>query len=298
MFKNLISDVKIPVLGMGTWGMGGRSTANRSQDRIAVKALREGIKLSLAPSPFHHLLSERPCKALRNGIKLGMAHIDTAEMYGAGHSEELVGEAIKPFEREKIFITTKVSPENLRFDDLVNAAKRSLKRLQVDYIDLYLVHWPNPNIPLKETVNALEYIVEQGFTRFIGVSNFSVKLLEEARSYLSKQKIVANQVDYSLLHRDPERELLPYCQKEGIMLIAYTPLAKGRLAQPGFNLLDKIAEKYNKTQAQVALNWLISKERVIAIPKAAKIEHLKENFGAIGWQLSAEDIEKLDTRSF
>lgn len=263
-YKKLIDDVKIPVLGMGTWRLGD----DRSQDKMAIKTLREGIKL-------------------------GMTHIDTAEMYANGHSEEIVGKAIKPFKRKDLFITTKVSPENLRFDDLIDAIKRSLKRLRVNFVDLYLIHWPNPRIPLKETMEALDYAVEQGYTRYIGVSNFSVELMKKAQSF-TKQKIVANQVEYNLLNREPERDLLPYCQKNDIMLIAYTPLASGRLAKPGFRLLDEVAKKYNRTQAQVALNWLISKEKVIAIPKSLKIEHLKDNFGAIGWKLEKEDIEKLD----
>jgi len=268
-YKELVKGVKIPVLGMGTWKIGGGMFSDRSQDKVVIKALRDGIKL-------------------------GMMHIDTAEIYGNGHSEEIVGKAIKPFKRKELFITTKVSPQNLRFDDLVNSIKGSLKRLKLKYVDLYLVHWPNSRIPIKETVEALEYVVEQGFTGFIGVSNFSVALMEEAKSYLIKQEIVANQVEYNLLHRKPEDGLLSYCQKEKIMLIAYTPLAKGKLARPGFKILDKISEKYNKTQAQVALNWLIAKKGVVAIPKAIKIEHLKDNVGAVGWELSKEDMKELN----
>ncbi|MFQ6120529.1 MAG: aldo/keto reductase, partial [Methanosarcinales archaeon] len=179
--------------------------------------------------------------------------------------------------------------------DLVNSIKNSLKRMKLDYVDLYLLHWPNPKIPLKETMEALEYVAEQAFTRFIGVSNFSVELMKEAQA-LTKQKIVTNQVEYSLLHREPEKELLPYCQKKKIMLTAYRPLAKGKLARPGFKLLDEIAEKYNKTQAQVALNWLISKKMVITIPKAINMEHLKENVRALGWKLSNDDMNKLNTK--
>jgi len=273
-YKELTKGVKIPVLGIGTWKIGGGLSPDKSQDDIAVKAIREGIKL-------------------------GMTHIDTAEAYGDGHSEEIVGKVIKPFERERLFITTKVSPEHFRFDDLVNSIKNSLKRLKVGFVDLYLLHWPNPEIPLKETMKALDYVVEEGFTRFIGVSNFSIEEMEEAQA-LTKQKIVTNQVEYSLLHkgnllhRGLEKNLLPYCQKKKIILTAYRPLAKGKLTRPGFKLLDKIAEKYNKTQAQVALNWLISKKMVISIPKSIKIEHLKENVGAVGWKLSNNDMGKLN----
>jgi len=260
---------KVPAIGLGTWKIGGSMTPDHSQDDLAIKALR-------------------------HGISLGMWLVDTAEIYGGGHAEELVGEAIKIFNREKIFIVTKVWETNLRYDDVLKAAKRSLKRLKTNYIDLYLIHWPNPRIPLSETMKAMEKLVSDGLVRYIGVSNFSVELMEEARSYLSKEDIVVNQVKYNVYDRSIERDILPYCQKEGITLMAYTPLAKGSVSTD--KTLIEIGRKYSKTAAQVALNWLISKDMVIAIPKAIRIEHIEENAGAMGWRLSEEDIRYIEQR--
>jgi len=189
---------------------------------------------------------------------------------------------------------------NLRYKDVIAAAKRSLKRLRIRFVDLYLIHTPNSAIPIEETMRAMDYLVDNGLTRFIGVSNFSVKQIQEAQQN-SKNKIVANQMEYNLLVRnegmhtqDMQSKIIPYCQKNRIIVISYRPLAKGELAKPGIELLDELAEKYGKTQAQMALNWLISKPSIIAIPKAAKIEHVKENVGAVGWRLSAEDMHRLD----
>jgi len=260
--------VKVPAIGMGTWGIGGYSSRDTVDDREVVRALTRGIEL-------------------------GMYLIDTAEMYGAGHAEEVVGRAIKPFPREQVFIVSKVLPENLHYDDVIKAAERSLKRLQTDWIDLYLIHSPNPRIPLAETIQAMEELVERNLVSFIGVSNFDVGQVEEARSYLSKDDIVVNQVEYSLLERSIERDVLPYCTQQQMTVMAYTPLASGRLSKSKFLL--EIGKRYEKTAAQVALNWLIAKERVVAIPKAVSIDHLEENASAMGWRLSQDDIERVSS---
>ncbi len=257
---------KVPAIGLGTWMIGGGMTPDYSKDDYYVKIIRKAIEL-------------------------GMWHIDTAELYGDGHSEEIVGKAIKEFPRDEVFITTKVKGSNLAYDDVIKAAKRSLKRLNTSYIDLYLVHWPNPLFPLKETMKAMEKLVEMGLIRYIGVSNFDVGLIEEARSYLSKNDIVNVQNQFSLLSRSDEKTVIPYCQKEGITYTAYSPLGKGTLARNEY--LRKIGEKYGKTAAQVALNWIISIPSVITIPKAGKFEHLEENAGAMGWRLSKEDFEAI-----
>lgn len=268
-FKRLgRTDVMISVIGMGTWGIGGFSAPDYKYDEMAVRALRRGIEL-------------------------GITLIDTAEMYGGGHSEEVVGMAIKGL-REKVFIATKVWYTNLRYDDVLRSAEKSLKRLQIDTIDLYQVHWPNPHIPLSETMRAMERLVLDGKVRFIGVSNFSVKLMEEARAALSKIDIVSNQVEYSLLSREVEDDILPYCEKENITLIAYSPLGRGNiLNDPRSKILREVAKKYNKTLVQVALNWLIAKKPVVAIPKAINLSHVEENVNAAGWRLSDEDLELL-----
>jgi diketogulonate reductase-like aldo/keto reductase len=276
-YKNLTDEVKIPVIGLGTWGMGGGMVRNTIND-------------------------EEDITAIRFAIKLGMTHIDTAEMYGDGHCEELVGKAIRDFEREALFITTKILPEHLRYKDVISAASGSLSRLKTNYIDLYLIHWPNPGIPLEETMRAMDYLVEQGMTRFIGVSNFGVDDIKEAQKY-SKNKIVANQIKYNLLVRargglnnSIESDIVPYCQENNILVIAYEPLAKGKLIKQDYRILDEISHKYNKTRAQIAINWLISQMNVITIPKSSNLEHIKENLGALGWKMKEEDINKLSNK--
>lgn len=261
-FKSIGND-RVTAIGMGTWGIGGYELPDHSRDAESVNALRYGLEL-------------------------GMNLIDTAEYYGAGHSEEIVGLAIKEFEREDVFIVSKVWPSHFRYDDLIKAATASSRRLGT-YIDLYLLHWPNPEVPLSETMRAMEELVDRGIIRYIGVSNFDLSLLLEAQHVMKKYEVVVNQVKYSLADRHVERELLPYMEKEGMALMAYTPLERGRLARN--QCLAKIGGKYGKTAAQVALNWLIWRKNVIAIPKAANPNHIKENFGAMGWRLSKEDHE-------
>jgi len=262
------SGMKVPAVGMGTWGVGGYFSGDSTCDDEAVLALRRGIEL-------------------------GMCLIDTAEMYGAGHAEEIVGEAIKPFAREKVFIVSKVLPENLHYADVIKAARGSLKRLETDWIDLYLIHCPNPGIPLRETMEAMEKLVEANLVRYIGVSNFDVSLMEKARSYLSKNDIVVNQVEYSLLNRSIEGDVLPHCMEQGITVMAYTPLGMGKLPRNEF--LQELGKKYQKTATQVALNWLIAKENVVAIPRAININHLEENAGAMGWRLAGDDAEHISS---
>ncbi|HAW49670.1 TPA: aldo/keto reductase [bacterium] len=262
------TNIEVPCIGMGTWEMCGGLSPDYTYDKEAIRALRRGIEL-------------------------GMYLIDTAEMYGAGHAEEVVGEAIKPFRREEVFIVSKVLPENLHYKDLIRAAEKSIKRLKTDYMDLYLIHAPNPQIPLRETMEAMEKLVELNLIRFIGISNFDVIQTKEAMSYLSKNDIVVNQVMYSLLVRDIERDLLPFCNEQKITIMAHTPIAKGELAKNEF--LKEIGKEYNKTAIQVALTWLIAKENVIAIPKAIRLDHLEENAGAIEWRLSKEDIERISS---
>lgn len=272
--KVLKNGDKIPAVGLGTWRIGGSFVVDHSKDYHWVRVLKYGISVSL-------------------GI-VGMCLIDTAEMYGAGHSEEIVGSAISGFDREDIFIVTKVKGENLAYKRLIRAANRSLDRLNVEYIDLYLIHWPNFSVPLSETMKAMEYLYNEGKIRYIGVSNFDVSLLESARECLSYTDIVVNQVKYNVMDRGVEKDMLPYCQREGIILMAYTPLEHGRLAKN--EILKYMGEKYGKTAAQVALNWLVSKKNVVAIPKSERKLRIKENLGAMGWRLKPEDIMFIDKR--
>ena len=254
----------VPVLGMGTWGMGGGfMSPDYSED-------------------------EKCVRALRRGIELGMTLIDTAEVYGGGHAEELVGEAIKGFPRNELFIVSKVWPDRRTRDEIVKAALASVKRLGT-HMDLYLLHRPPEDGELKERMKGLEEVVKRGLTRYIGVSNFSVPLMEEARKYLSTVDIVAVQNRMSVSYRVYEKDVVPYAERRGMMFMAYTPLEKGRLATNPF--LASVGSKYGKTAAQVALNWLICINPVVPIPKAARLEHVEENAGAMGWRLSREDWE-------
>ena len=230
---------------------------------------------------------------LRRGVALGANLIDTAEFYS---TEGAVGSAIKDI-RDQVLIASKVSPSNFRGADVIEAADRSLKRLGTDHIDLYQLHWPNPAIPIGETMSAMDRLVDEGKVRFVGVSNFSVAELEEAQA-AAKYRIVSNQVRYNLIDRDIEHELLPFnCQENDVTIIAYSPLAKdlGRIRSGlGRGVLEQVAESAGKTQAQVALNWCISKQNVMAIPKSSSIERTEENCGASGRSLTSEQIRLLD----
>jgi len=232
---------------------------------------------------------------LRSAIECGACLIDTAESYG---TEEIVGEAIKG-RRHQVFLATKALPRNFRRHDLIAAAERSLRRLGTDHIDLYQLHWPNLTIPIEEPMRGMEELVDAGKVRFIGVSNFSVRDLVNAQAALSRQRIAANQVRYSLIERTIEGGLLEYCQKNGITVIAYSPLATGLgnigAADPE-GVLPKVAEASFKSTAQVALNWCINKESVIAIPKASSVEHVVENMGASGWKLRPDLARLLEDR--
>ncbi len=248
-------------------------------------------KLGLGTYQIDLVPRSETIQSLRRGIELGMTLIDTAEMYGWGKAEEIVGEAIKPFEREELTIVSKVWGTNLAYNQVKRSANASMRRLGT-YIDIYLIHWPNPSIPLRETMKAMEELVSEGVIRYIGVSNFSLRLLKEAISSLDREDVVLNQVEYNLRVRDPEIDLLPYCQREKIVLMAYSPLDKGRLAREPSHELKIVADKLGKTPAQIALNWLISKPMVVAIPKAARLNHVEEIAGSVGWRIP-ENLMKI-----
>jgi diketogulonate reductase-like aldo/keto reductase len=268
--KKLKNGFEIPIFGIGTWMMGGdfyKDLVNNDD--------------------------EADIKAIQIAIDLGITHIDSSELYAQGRAEELTGMAIKKYDREKLFICTKVSPLNLHYHDLIKAAKGSLKRYQIDYLDLYLMHFPNKNIPLEETMPALDRLVDDGLIRYFGGSNFTVEQMKEAQTY-AKHKFVANQYHYNLIVREPEKNgLLQYCQKNDIILIAWRPVQDTLSLQKGVEVLDKMCEKYGKTPIQMAINWLTSQYNVVTLAKSRNIEHLKENLGAVGWQMDKDDIEIL-----
>ena len=222
---------------------------------------------------------------LRQGIEAGAAFIDTAEYYG---NEEVVGKAIQGL-REKVFVATKT--HHWKHSEVMVAAETSLRQLGIDSIDLYQLHWPNASAPIGETMGAMEQLVEEGKVRHIGVSNFTVRELVDAGAALSKHRIVANQVRYSLADRTIETELLPYCREHGVTVIAYSPLSgtfSALLKADPADALGAVALDTGKTRAQVALNWCLRWPEVVVIPKTDSIEHAIEDCGASGWSLSED----------
>lgn len=259
----------IPAIGLGTWGIGGFETPDYDRDDEYVELLKKAIEM-------------------------GYTHIDTAEYYGAGHTEELVGRAIKFFRREDLFIVSKVWPNHLKRDDLLRSLEATLRRLDTDYVDLYLIHWPNPEVPLEETLDAMAEGVRMGLIKHVGVSNFDRDLLEEA-VHKSREPIVCDQVLYNIEDRGPERTgLLQYCQENGITLVAYSPLKRTKLSEETRKVLERVALKHGATIYQVMLAWLISKPAVVAIPKAGSLEHLRENLEALNLKLTEEELAELD----
>ena len=254
----------MPVLGQGTYRMG--------EDR---KARRREIA------------------ALRTGIELGMTIIDTAEMYADGGAERVVGEAIKG-RRDDVFVITKVYPWNATRDGMARACERSLRRLGTDRIDLYLLHWRG-DVPLRETVDAFHELIDAGRIRHAGVSNFDVDDLEElARLKDGLEGIVADEVMYNLEHRGIEHDLMGWCRKRKRAVIAYSPVEEGLLTTENHVALAAVAERHGATAAQVALAWVIRDPGVVAIPKAARAAHARENAAAADLRLTTRDLDELD----
>jgi diketogulonate reductase-like aldo/keto reductase len=252
---------RVPALGMGTWKMG-EDPAIRAQE-IA---------------------------ALRLGLDRGATLIDTAEMYGEGRSEQLVGEAIAG-RRDEVFIVTKVYPHNATRRGTPQACERSLRRLQTDRIDLYLLHWRGA-VPLEETMEAFASLQRAGKIRHYGVSNFDLSDLRELLELQAGRAIQVNQLLYNLTRRGIEWELLPWLREQRIPVMAYSPIEEGRLLR--HPQLVKFAHIYGMTPAQVALAWLFARDDVIAIPKTSRSERLLENLGALEKKLDAGQLAELD----
>jgi diketogulonate reductase-like aldo/keto reductase len=251
----------VPVLGQGTWRMG--EDARARKDEIA---------------------------ALQAGLDLGLTLIDTAEMYGDGGAETVVAEALAG-RRDQAFIVSKVLPHNATRRGTIAACERSLQRLGTDRIDLYLLHW-REDVPLEETLAGFAVLIEAGKIRHFGVSNFDVDDMEELWSLEGGTAAQTNQVLYNLTRRGIEHDLMPLCATRGLPLMAYSPIEQGRLAGDG--TLRTIAERHNATEAQVALSWVLRREGVIAIPKAASVKHVRDNRAALELQLTEEDLAALD----
>ena len=259
-----LSDGKhVPVLGQGTWRMGESKSARA-----------------------------REVAALRLGIELGMSLIDTAEMYGDGGAEEIVAEAIKG-QHQGVFVVTKVYPHNASSAELPKACERSLKRLRIDAIDLYLLHWRERTPPLQETVETFEKLRAAGKIKRWGVSNFDLDDMEELFSLEHGRKCAANQVLYSLQNREIEFDLLPWGQMNKIPIMAYSPVGhSGALLRNA--ALKKIAQSHDATPAQIALAWVLRQPDVIAIPKASTEAHVRDNAASLKIKLTKEDLAELD----
>ena len=257
----LPSGERVPALGQGTWHMG--ETRRRMEEEAA---------------------------AVKLGIELGMTLIDTAEMYGNGGAEEMVASAAEGL-RDKLFIVSKVYPHNASRAGAVTACERSLKRLQTDRIDLYLLHWRG-SIPLAETLAGFEQLVDDGKIRYYGVSNFDRADMAEWVALQGGQTVAANQVLYNLSRRGPEWDLLPWCRERNIAIMAYTPLGQGSLLRD--RTLGEVARRRNATPAQIALAWLLRQQGMIVIPKAARLEHVRDNRGALDVALTEEDLLALE----
>jgi diketogulonate reductase-like aldo/keto reductase len=256
------------MLGQGTWGMGERKRAHA--DEVA---------------------------ALRLGIKLGMTLIDTAEMYGDGGAESVVADAIDG-QRERVFVVTKVYPHNASRTELPKACDRSLKRLRIDTIDLYLLHWRERTPSLEETVDAFEKLRSAGKILRWGVSNFDLDDMEELFEIENGANCVADQVLYNLENREIEFDVLPFLHQPSslnhqLVLMAYSPVGHGGGLLRNA-VLNKIAKSHDATPAQIALAWVLRRPGVIAIPKASNEEHVRANAGAIDIQLNKEDLAALD----
>jgi diketogulonate reductase-like aldo/keto reductase len=233
--------------------------------------------------------------ALRRGLEAGALFIDTAESYG---TESVVGQAVAGI-RHRVFLATKVSPQNFRRADFTASVEASLRRLDTEFLDLLQLHEPSPSVPLAETMGAMADLIQAGKVRFAGVSNFSVEQLGDAQDALGRFRIVSNQVRYNLIDRTIERDVLPYCQANGVTVIAYCPLARGfdriRDCDPS-GAVDEVARITGKSPAQVVLNWCVCKDGIVAIPKGNTEAHILDNCGAAGWRLSADAIALLDSR--
>ena len=264
-----IPTLTLPKIGFGTWKIGGASSADHSVD-----------SKSLA--------------ALRYALEVGYTHFDTAEMYGSGHSEELVGQAVRGsgLKREDLFITSKVLPSHLDYDAVLTACENSLRRLRMDYLDLYLIHWPTAGMKLEDSSRAMNKLVRDGKVKHLGVSNFNLRLLQQSQA-LSETPIVTNQVPYSVSERAYAKNgVLEYCQQKDILLTAYEPLDKGHLRSN--KALETIAKAHNATIFQIALAWVISQPRVITVPMSFNPGHIRENFESINIELTKEEFAALN----
>lgn len=264
-----VHGVTLPKIGFGAWSIGGGSYPDPSLDLASMTALRAALET-------------------------GYTHFDTAEGYASGHSEELIGRAIRETStrREDLFITTKVSPEHLRYEDVLKSCEDSLRHLNMDYVDLYLIHWPGGvGTNYVDTFRALNKLVHDGKVKHLGVSNFKLKLLKEVQKY-AETPILTNQVPYRLPDRTyVQNGVVEYCQRNDILITAYSPI-KFRAVRSN-NIITEVANAHSATPFQIALAWLVMQPRVITIPMSYNPQHIKENFDAAEVELTREEFDAL-----
>lgn len=267
--KRLENGFEMPVYGLGMWQMGGKREVDTTRDAEEIAAIR-------------------------TAIDMGITHIDTAESYALGHSEELLGEAIKGYDRSKLFIASKVSEVNQGYKGTIAACEASLKRVGTDYFDLYMLHrFPAKGLSIEGTMRAMDELLERGLIRNIGISNVTPHRFDVAQSF-TKNKIVANQVHYNVQYREVEKlGVVKHAQENDVMVVAWRPLQKGAL--PESELISDLAKKYQKTPAQIALNWLISQSNIVTLAKTSNPDHLRENLGALDFTMDSDDIELVRT---
>jgi len=269
MKHELVHGRSIPKIGFGMWKIGGDSYPDPSLDSASMTAIR-------------------------TALEVGYSHFDTAETYASGHSEELLGRAVRETktERETLFITTKISPEHLAYEQVFRSCENSLRRLQMEYVDLYLIHWPRAGMKLEEPFRALNKLVKDGKVKHLGVSNFDLRLLQRAQS-VSETPILTDQVPYSLPTRTyVENGVLEYCQQNDVLLTAYSPVKFRSLSSN--KTLQAVAEAHSATPHQIALTWLVAQPRVITIPMSYNPQHIRENFEAAEIELSEEEFKSLN----
>lgn len=229
---------------------------------------------------------------LELGLEQGANFIDTAESYLDGNSERMIGKAIKDFDREKIIISSKVSPANLKYANVLRSCHDSLKRLDTDYIDIYYIHWPNPSIPLEETLDALRYLLDDGKIRHIGLSNFNMPQILDVYSVFG-DSLGAIQMEYNVLERGAEDVIIPFCKAAGILFVAHTPLCQGTFKDLN-GTVDALANKYNRTHSQILLRWIIRHKNVIPIPKSTNAEHFYENLDSTSFKMHDSEYDEIN----
>ena len=269
MKYEIVHGVSVPKIGFGMWKIGGDSYPDPNRDPASLTALQAALEV-------------------------GYTHFDTAEVYADGHSEDLLGRAIRETQtkRETLFITTKVDPAHLQYEQILLSCENSLRRINTDYIDLYLIHWPpRSSMQLNDAFRGLNQLLRDGKVKHLGVSNFNVKLLKQAQS-LAESPILTDQVPYRLPDQTYAKNgVLEYCQQNDILLTAYSPVKFRNL--PVNKTLQAIGDAHSATSFQIALAWLVAQARVITIPMSLNPQHIRENFAAAEIELSQAEFETL-----